>query len=54
MKINKDLKNYLDNLNLNYNILITDESCLVYSNMNIQIQEMSNELKAFLYKIRFG
>lgn len=49
--MNKDLINYLDNINLNYNIAITDEENLIYNNMNEESQKISEQLKNFLKKI---
>ena len=43
--------NYLNSINLNYGIAITDENNLIYNNMNEEQQEISNELKEFLNKL---
>ena len=51
LKINKDLISYLDNINLNYGIAITDENTLVYNNMNEEEQEISKDLKNFLNRL---
>lgn len=51
LKLNKDLTSYLDNINLNYGIAITDENNLIYNNMNEEEQEISKELKKFLNKL---
>ena len=51
LNIPNDLKNYLDNLNLNYEICITNMNESVYNNKTNEKCEISNELKKMLYSL---
>ena len=51
LNLNKDLIEYLDNINLNYNIAITNEKELLYNNINEDNQELSGQFKEFLKRI---
>ena len=48
LNINQDLKSYLDSIQLNYGIAITDTESLIYNNVNVDFQKISMELKEFL------
>ena len=48
LNINQDLKSYLDIIQLNYGIAITDTESLIYNNVNVDFQKISMELKEFL------
>ena len=51
LKITENLKNYLDNLNLNYGICVTNMNESVYNNKTYEKCEISNELKEMLHSL---
>ena len=49
LNIANDLKNYLDNFNLNYGICITNMNESIYNNTTNEKSEISDELKEMLH-----